>query len=419
MPNEFRHVQAYQHIEKGQHLESQGLLDEAMLEFKRAVEADPRIATARNALGNHYRRKGLLTKAADEYRSAMRLNQDFESCYNLGRVLTELEQYEEAAELYRRCIKLVPEELSAQYELGYCLCGLGKYEEALKQFQSLSDEHPDDWELHFALGDCYMGLEDHASALAELNRALAGAPGESEKGPIREAVLAARRHMEFPSTRGSNLKDRFYIDYGVVCLGSAGDDGLTVTSNQDRTFGYADIAVTLGRLLRLVRDQGWHLTAASSTDDSAMPLALAIARVLEIPVVPVEELSEDDFALVVLGVARRPELCEVALERVPGRMISFAQVIAWPLEEDLVTDVIGVHCTGNCLLPWQKGPRRSARTAATSLLHALAASVDEPNEAAQREYYDRHALLRFYENAPLVDQAALASQDKGKGTEGA
>ena len=71
MPNEFRHVQAYQHLEKGQSLESQGLLDEAMLEFKRAVEADPRIATARNALGNHYRRKGLLTKAADEYRKGM------------------------------------------------------------------------------------------------------------------------------------------------------------------------------------------------------------------------------------------------------------------------------------------------------------------------------------------------------------
>ena len=30
MPNEFRHVQAYQHLEKGQSLESLGLLDEAM-----------------------------------------------------------------------------------------------------------------------------------------------------------------------------------------------------------------------------------------------------------------------------------------------------------------------------------------------------------------------------------------------------
>jgi len=118
MPSEFKHVQAYQHIEKGQHLESLGLLDEAMLEFKRAVEADPRIAAAHNSLGHHYRRKGLLTKAADEFRSAVLLNQDYESCFNLGRVLTELEQYAAAAELYQRCLTLDTEDPSARYELG-------------------------------------------------------------------------------------------------------------------------------------------------------------------------------------------------------------------------------------------------------------------------------------------------------------
>src|SRR5512136_424176 len=118
MPTEFSHIQAYQHIEKGPHLESLGLLDEAMLEFKRAVEADPRIATAHNALGHHYRRKGLLTKAADEFRSAVLLNQDYESCFNLGHVLGELEQYGEAADLYRRCLTLDADDPSARYELG-------------------------------------------------------------------------------------------------------------------------------------------------------------------------------------------------------------------------------------------------------------------------------------------------------------
>ena len=420
MPNEIRHVQAYQHLERGQNLESQGLLDEAMLEFKQAVEADPRMATARNALGNHYRRKGLLTKAADEYRYALHLNEDAESCYNLGRVLSELERYDEAAELYRRCIKLDADDPNAQYELGYCLCGMGKFAEALKLFQALVEAHPDDWELHFALGDCYIGLEDYAGAIAELQRALAEVPEEAEKGPVRDALLVARRHLEFPAYRSTNLKDRLYIDHGAVVLGTAGDDGLTVNSAKDRAYGYADVAVTVGRLLRLIRDQGWQLSAACSTDEGAMPLTLALARVLDVPVLTVDQLTDEDLTLVVIGVGRRPELCDVALERIPGKMISFAMAIAWPLEEDLVTDVVGVHCTGSCSLPWQRrpnrttparpgrstlsGPRRSARSAATALLHALAASADEPNESAQREYYERHALLRFYENAPQPDQ---------------
>ena len=438
MPNEFRHVQAYQHLEKGQTLESQGLLDEAMLEFKRAVEADPRIATARNALGNHYRRKGLLTKAADEFRCALHLNEDYESCYNLGRVLTELERYEEAAGLYRRCIELEADDQGAQYELGYCLCGMGKYAEALKLFQALSEAHPEDWELHFALGDCFIGLEDYPGAITELERALAGAPEEAEKSQVRDALLVAKRHVEFSPYQPTNLKDRIYVDHGAVVLGTAGDDGLTVTADKDRAYGYADLAVTLGRMLRLIRDQGWQITATCSTDDGAMPVALAIARVLEVPVLPVDQLTEEDFTLVVMGVGRRPELCDVTLERVPGKMISFAMVIAWPLEEDLVTDVIGVHCTGNCTLPWQRGPgrttttgtsrtattgaqrpaqtgpRRSARTAATSLLRALAASADEPTENAQREYYEQHSLLRFYDNAQQHDKGA---QEPASGTD--
>ncbi|OQB26664.1 MAG: TPR repeat-containing protein YrrB [Chloroflexi bacterium ADurb.Bin180] len=421
MPNEFRHVQAYQHLEKGQSLESLGLLDEAMLEFKRAVEADPRIATARNALGNHYRRKGLLTKAADEFRCALHLSEDFESCFNLGGVLAELERYEEAVELYRRCIELDANDPAAQYELAYCLCGTGKYSEALQLFKTLSEAHPDDWELHFALGDCYIGLEDYPAALAELQRAVAGAPDDGEKSQVRQALLVARRHLEFAAYKAVNLKDRLYVDHGAVVLGTAGDDGLTVAADKDRAYSYADVAVTLARLLRLIRDQGWQITAACSTDESAMPLALALARVLEVPVLPVDQLTDEDFTLVIMGIGRQPELCDVTLERVPGKMISFAMAIAWPLEEDLVTDVVGVHCTGSCTLPWQRGPnratagaghsaltgaRRSARTSATALLRALAASADEPNESAQHEYYERHSLLRFYENASQLDKGA-------------
>jgi len=402
MPNEFQHVQAYQHIEKGQQLESLGLLDEAMLEFKRAVEADPRIAAAHNALGHHYRRKGLLTKAADEFRSAVRLNQDYESYFNLGRVLTELEQYAEAAELYTHCLSLDAEDPSARYELSYALCGQLKYAEALAQFQALVDKYPEDWELRFALADCHMGLNDPASAERELRRALHSAPPSVDTSAAREALLAAWRHQEFPPPAKLSWKDLLYAEYGVMGLGSGCDDGLAIPVHEDRTFSHSDIAVTLSRLLRLVREYDWQFTAVVSMDEDSMPIALALAQVLEAPVVPVEDLHEDDFSLLVLAIGKQPELCDVTLEHVTGRMLSFALALTWPLEQGPITDLVGVQCTGDCTVPWKRVQKRLPRTAATQLLRALTAVPEEENQVLQTTYYTQnHKLLRFFDHSAL------------------
>jgi len=400
MPSEFKHVQAYQHIEKGQHLESLGLLDEAMLEFKRAVEADPRIAAAHNSLGHHYRRKGLLTKAADEFRSAVLLNQDYESCFNLGRVLTELEQYAEATKFYQLCLSLDTEDPSARYELGYALCGQCQFAEALAQFQALVDKFPDDWELRFALADCHMGLKDHAAAERELVEALRKAPPNADTAAVRDALLASWRHQEFPPPAKLGWKDLLYAEYGVMGLGSGRDDGITIPIYDSYDLSYRDVAVTLSRFLHLVREHEWRFTAVASMDADSLPIALALSQVLEAPAVQVEELREDDFSLLVLGIGKQPELCDVALEHVSGRMLSLALALTWPLEQGPITDLVGVQCIGPCALPWQRMRRRMPRTAATSLLRALAAGPEEGNQLQQVTYYTQsHKLLRFFDHS--------------------
>jgi tetratricopeptide (TPR) repeat protein len=401
MPSEFKHVQAYQHIEKGQHLESLGLLDEAMLEFKRAVEADPRIAAAHNSLGHHYRRKGLLTKAADEFRSSVLLTQDYESCFNLGRVLTELEQYAEAAELYERCLTLDSEDPSARYELGYALCGQCKFGEALAQFQALVEKYPEDWELRFALADCHTGLKDHAAAERELRRALCSAPSNVDTSAVREALLATWRHQEFPLAQKLSWKDLLYAEYGVMGLGSGHDDGLAIPIYERYDFTFRDVAVTVSRLLHLVREHDWRFTAVASMDAESLPVAIVLSQMLEAPILQVEELQEEDFSLLVLAIGKQPELCDVTFEHVAGRMLSLALALTWPLEQGPITDIVGVQCTGACALPWQH-MRKPTKTAATSLLRALATGPEEENQLQQVMYYVQdHKLLRFFDHSAL------------------
>jgi len=406
MPTEFKHGQAYQHIERGQHLERLGRLDEAMVEFKRAVEADPSIATAHNALGHHYRRKGLLTKAADEFRSAALLNGDYESYFNLGRVLSDLEHYAEAAEAFAQCLVLDADDPSARYELAYVQCAQGQFAEALTHFQSLLEEYPEDWELKFALADCYMGLKDHAAAERSLREALRNAPPNADTSLVREALLVVRRHLEFAPQQQLGLKDRLYTEYGVICLGSGHDNGLDVPIYEDHTFTYSDVAVTFSRLLALIREYNWQFNALVSVDEDSMPLAIALSQLLEVPVLGIEELREDDFVLVVLALGRQPELCEVTLEHTTGRMLSFALALNWRPDQGLLTDIVGLHCHGKCVLPWQRTRKRSAEAAAMSILRALAVAPEDNNLPQQLAYYTQeHNLLRFFDlPAELVDQ---------------
>lgn len=398
MAMEFKHGQAFQHMEKGQHLEQMGRMDEAMLEFKRAVEADPSVAAAHTSLGQHYQRKGLLTKATDEFRSAALLNADYESWFNLGRALSDLEQYEQAADAFRMCLASDAQDPTARYELAFVQCALGMFAEGLQGFQSLANEYPDDWELELAVANCYIGMNDYVAAERTLRQALTNAPTAADKTPVREALWLTLRYLEFPAQSELEVKEHFYAEYGVACLGSGHDHGIGVPVYESYGFTYRDIATTLHRLLLFLREYNWQPTAIVSVNRDAMPMALALAQLLRAPVVPVDELRDDDLVLVVMGANTLPELCEVMLEHMPGQHLSFALALAQNPDPAALTDFCGVACLGECTLPWKRLAKRSPEAAATSILRALAALPDEDNQAQQLNYYvEQHKLLRFFD----------------------
>jgi len=393
---QFKPGQAYQHIERAQNLERLGRLDEAMLEFKRAVEADPSIAAARNALGQHYLRKGLATKAADEFHTAVLLNPGYESCFNLGRALTELEHYAEAADAFGRCLSLAGNGPSARYELACVQCAQGQFSEALAQLQLLAEQYPEDWELKMAEADCYIGLGEYAAAVGALQEALQNAPPNADTTAIHKSLQLARRHQEFPAQQPLELKDRLYVNYGIICLGSGRDDGLDVPVYEDHTLTYRDVATTLRRLLALVRELGWQFNVLISVDKDSAPLTIALSELLEVPLLDVAQLREEDLVLVVQALGTQRELCEVTLEHVPGPLLSFTLAAPGPLNKRPLADVVGIRYYGKCILPWKRIRKRSSDAAATSILRALAIVPIEDNLHEQISYYTQeHRLLRF------------------------
>ncbi len=346
-----------------------------MVEFKNAVEVDPHIAEAQAALGYHYRRKGLLLKAADAFRMAASLSDDYDNWFSLGYALVDLERHAGAEDAFARCLKLRPADPAARYELAYTHYSAGHYAQAVALWAVLLEEQPDDWELLYLRASCYLCTADYALAEQDLNHALKTVPDDEARDLLLDHLDVAVRYQEFPAGAIQNTKDRLYIKYGSICLGSAADDGLTIPDYERYVFSYTDIAMSLRRFLVLYKALRGNVTVVSPTEAQTLPLALALGQMLHLPTVPVTALAAEDIPLVVMGVCSGPEVYDLTMERVTSDMVTWALSVDWSGRTEFMPDVVGVFTQKPSTLPWVSEPAWNAWCQKEQVLDALLGGV--------------------------------------------
>ena len=97
---------------------------------------------------------------------------DAEALRRLGNLFYDIQEWEQAAELYERYLEVRPDDLNVMTDLGACYRSAGNTEAALEQFRRASSLDPEHWQsryneiliLAFDLGD----LETARQAMAEL-----------------------------------------------------------------------------------------------------------------------------------------------------------------------------------------------------------------------------------------------------------
>ncbi len=394
----WRRTEAGLFLERGEALEQVGRLDEAMSEFKRAIRADPGFAEAHMALGYHYRRKNLLSKAAEEFRTAAALAPSYDSYFNLGHVLVDLGQPQAAIEAFQRCLALSPGDPAVAYEIAYAHYCAGEYAAALENVQPLLAASPDDWELHHLAGSCHLALGRYDVARQEFERALQLLPPSEDDTDLQEALQVALRHEEFPSFDPTNLKARLYAEHGVVCLGSLGDDGLHISPQPRDRLSYQDLARTLQRFHALRLRWRWGFDAVVPVDQRSMPLAVALAHSMRKPISHPDYCPRHGRALVVSATIELPELLGVVCEHIPGRHITFTAAIDEASLERVVPDVIGLVTTMRVSLPWDPGHGRGSVALSAREINATLKSLPVDDNLAQqvRYYASQHRRLRFF-----------------------
>ena len=406
MLDESQREEALIHFQRGLNLERVHRVVEAVEEYRRAIARYPHLREAHDALGFYYQRHGLLAKAAEEFRVVATLENDFLSHFNLGCVLIELGRHEEALDAFQRCLALDPHDPACHYEIALISFLKGDYEMAIAQLESPLSHYSDDWEVFHLLGNCRLRLGQYDEALVAFSTALRHAGRPAAQAEVIEQICTIERYRELGTPRSA--KDRLYADYGVVYLGSAQDDGLHLEEAQDYHFTYPDIGTTLRRFMGLRESLGWYFSCVVALDRQAVPLADALARLLDVPRRCCDDIKTDDLPLLVLAIGREAELLKLAIERVPGEAVTFCLGLNWLRHGKLLPDVSGIVARGACSVPWESELRRlrsdGARAeqiaacqdrAAEQIVFATRDVPPDPNLARQVRYYRRYRNLRF------------------------
>jgi tetratricopeptide (TPR) repeat protein len=115
-----------------------GRTDEAINEYRKAINLNHNYPRAHNNLALAYAEEGQFDKAIQEYKIALKLRPDFATAHNnLGTAYLKQKRLNEAIEEYLLAIGLKPNYANAHYNLGIAYTIKGSKEEARGEFEEV------------------------------------------------------------------------------------------------------------------------------------------------------------------------------------------------------------------------------------------------------------------------------------------
>ena len=122
--------------------------DEAIANFQKATQLNPRLVGARIELGLLYYKKHLFDKEAEEYRQVLKIQPlNVDALYNLAWNLDSHGKYPEATVMYEKALALDPEDTETLYQLGLSYLAQGNKSKATIMYGRLKKLDPGNAEM--------------------------------------------------------------------------------------------------------------------------------------------------------------------------------------------------------------------------------------------------------------------------------
>jgi eukaryotic-like serine/threonine-protein kinase len=142
---------AWELYNKAYSLSNLGQLEEAVLWYNKALEADPENADAWNNKGACQHKLGRFEEASQSFRRALAFDkQNASALRNLGSALTSLGRHAEALDALKKAASLEPSNEPVWLNIGLVEERLGRTSDALASFRSYLAKHPNGARIEYA-----------------------------------------------------------------------------------------------------------------------------------------------------------------------------------------------------------------------------------------------------------------------------
>lgn len=167
-PGAAESVPGRSNVAQAQVLLQQGFVDQALVEFEKAIEVNPKLTVAYLGAGDIYRQKGDFVSAEKRYRAAAELEPtNFQAQYLHALSLQLLNKFPEAVRVYLKALAIRKDDFNANLNLGTTYLQLGEPREAVPFIERAVAINPKDGAARTNLGAAYGALDRHDDAIVE------------------------------------------------------------------------------------------------------------------------------------------------------------------------------------------------------------------------------------------------------------
>lgn len=147
-------------------LANKGKIEQAIQQYRRILERQPRHATATGSLGRMFFRLGAQETALEHYNRALGNDPGhLETLVDRAELFVDMGQYEDARTDLLRVLEYDPYSYRACYLLGVLYITIGTYDDAIRVLTRALDVDRTKAEVHLQLGKAYCHVEKHTEAI--------------------------------------------------------------------------------------------------------------------------------------------------------------------------------------------------------------------------------------------------------------
>jgi tetratricopeptide (TPR) repeat protein len=261
-------------------------LEEAITEYRKALELAPDKVEILNNLGKALGMKGEDEAAIAQYQKALEIQPGYANArFNLGNRLLKMGRLDEAATQYRKVLEIQPDDATARNMLGKTLLLKGDFDGAMSCFEKTTPMSPDPFSRWFNLGNGFLQQEDWVTAIPCYRQALSINPRSADaganlgtafwkKGDIKDAIDSWQEALAINPDQINVLNDLALVLATSVDTSLRNGPKAVVLATQANQLSGGGNPVILQTLAAAYAQAGSY-GLATSTARRALELALA------------------------------------------------------------------------------------------------------------------------------------------------